>query len=68
MEIAFKTTTCGKVSFQLPCGIERVSHGEAFAWFESTWNFVVGSAYNGKKLASYDNDRVLLQHQETKCD
>jgi hypothetical protein len=23
---AFKTTTCGKISIQLPCGIEGVSH------------------------------------------
>jgi hypothetical protein len=34
-KIAFKTTTCGKVGFQFPCGIEKVLHGEACAWFES---------------------------------
>jgi hypothetical protein len=31
---AFKTTTCGKVGIQLPCGNEGMSHGEACVWFE----------------------------------
>jgi hypothetical protein len=30
----FKTTKCGKVNIQLPCGTKGVSHGEACAWFE----------------------------------
>jgi hypothetical protein len=33
-QTTFKTTTCGKVGIQLLYGIERVSHGEACAWFE----------------------------------
>jgi len=28
------TTTYQKVNIQLPCGIEGISHGEAFTWFE----------------------------------
>jgi hypothetical protein len=43
-QIAFKTTTCGKISIQLPCGTK------------------------GKQSAPFDNDGVLLQHQETKGD
>jgi hypothetical protein len=33
-QIAFKTTTCGKVGIQLACGTKGVSHGEACAWLE----------------------------------
>jgi hypothetical protein len=28
----------------------------------------VGSAYDGRKLAPFDNDEVLLQHQEIEGD
>jgi hypothetical protein len=67
-KIAFKTTTCGKVGISLPRGAEGVSHGEACAWFESVRNFVVGLAYDKKELASFGNDKVLLQCQEKEGD
>jgi hypothetical protein len=47
-QIAFKTIACGKVNIQLPCGIEGVSHGEAYAWFENARNFVVGWTCDGR--------------------
>ncbi len=67
-KIAFKTTTCGKVDISLPCGVEGVSHGEACAWFENVRNFAMGSACDGKELAPFDNDKVLLQCQEKEGD
>ncbi len=67
-KIAFKTTTCGKVDIQSPYGTKGVSHGEACAWFEGTWNFVARLAYNEKQPTPLDNDRVLLQCQETMGD
>ncbi len=67
-KIAFKTTTCGKVGISLPCGAEGVSHGETCGWFESVRIFVVGSAYDEKELAFFDNDKVLLQCQEKEGD
>jgi hypothetical protein len=50
-----------KLDIQLPCGIEGIPHGEAFAWFESTQNFVTRLVCDGKQLTPHDNDRVLLQ-------
>jgi hypothetical protein len=52
----------------LPCGVERISHGEACAWFESAQNFVVGLACDGKEPKPPNNDKILVQHQEKEGD
>jgi hypothetical protein len=44
----FKTTTYGIVDISFPCGTKKISHGEACAWFEGTWNFVAGSICDGR--------------------
>jgi hypothetical protein len=60
-KIAFKTTTYGKVNIQLPCGIEGISHGEAFTWFEGGQNFATRLVCDGKQPTPHDNDKILLQ-------
>lgn len=59
-QTAFKTIACGKINIQLPCGIEGVTHGETYAWFESVRNFIMGSTCDGRQPACPDNDGVLL--------
>ncbi len=53
-----------KVDIQLPYGIKGISHGEAYTWFEDAQNFATGSTCDGRQFAPFDNDEVLLQHQE----
>jgi len=67
-KIIFKTKIYGKFDILLPCGAKGVSHGEAGTWFESAQNFVARSAYDKGQPTPCDNDKVLLQHQETKGD
>jgi hypothetical protein len=60
-QTAFKTTCCGKVGIQFPCGTKGVLHGEPCTWFEGAWNLFVRSTYDKKQPTPPDNGKVLLQ-------